>query len=864
MQPKLKFVCFANEKYTKTSSKMDFKYKCFKCGAEFNEEKYIISHLKVIHFIKDNSEPIKCSVGGNYCPMVFYKFSQLKQHMKKCITQEKTVCGAETANVDFELEGTFGDFHISTNVKTEKNSFVIKQSLCDQVSVPSKQNENVFFCGSEAKNCNEEDVTSFIDKINDQLCSLQLNHSQMDNVYQTFLDLMDNMESFNQYFIENGLSPAEACQFSIKFIRAKFSECSSRYKRDQMFESNEFYVKPVVRTLGVRWTNLQMPNVPEPIPRLIQNVFYKIPITQTIISLFRRDDFRAEYIRYNEEKIKNVSCGVYSDFSSGTNFKTNELFKNYPNSLQIGIGQDDFEPCNSLGSKATIHKLSPVYVTIKNIPPRFASKLCNIYLASLCYSDDLKTKFNDWNDIWHELMCDVKQIENGIELDAGEEIKGTVVDADSDNLGANTILGFVKNFSKTENYCRFCVCTREEAQKLCREIPSKRRTKEQYDEQIALIANSTKVDFKATQGVAMYCALNDLKYFNIIESMTPDIMHDVNEGAIPFLLKHLFEHLIDKKVCTETELINKIKYHNYGTMNRNNIPSDLVLNKSNLGQNASQLQCLFQHIPFILHDYRDSNILQAVWVCVESLLRITQIIYSTKIEESDLQELENLIEVHLEQIQLMFNVLLLPKHHFMTHYASVIRAMGALIQFSMKRYEAKHKEVKKCIGDSNNFKNLTKTITERHQQMMALKTQTYTDEFRRSAVVKLLDPEFIVLQKALLEEKIDFGLDVNEVKFLDYNSFRYSKGFFVVSGNFLHRIEKVLINGSEHYFFCRRFAFEKFDSFLNSIKIKKFEPDLFEVIKFSSMESKNTYEATIFNSEYHIILKTLDLKNIYI
>lgn len=63
---------------------MDFKYKCFKCLREFSEEKLIISHLKFDHFIRNNTEEMKCLLKGNSCPDVFFQYNQLKTHIKKC------------------------------------------------------------------------------------------------------------------------------------------------------------------------------------------------------------------------------------------------------------------------------------------------------------------------------------------------------------------------------------------------------------------------------------------------------------------------------------------------------------------------------------------------------------------------------------------------------------------------------------------------------------------------------------------------------------------------------------------------------------------------------------------------------------
>lgn len=721
--------------------------------------------------------------------------------------------------------------------------------------------QNTFELESAPNDSN--DLFAFISQINTRICSLLLNHEETNQVYKICMELLDNTQRLNEMFMkkENEVDPIKAMRMSTAIIREELLQCATRYKRDKQLAKNKLYVAPEEKVIGIRWNLVKLRKTYTSVPRLIPNVFYEIPLIRSIISLFQRDDFRKEYFCYNEAKI--VSTDIYDSFSSGNNFRANELFANHPNSLQIEIGQDDFEPCNALGSKATLYKLSPVYVSIKNIPPKFASKLHNILLASLCHTDDTKTEYTDWNDIWFRLVSDLKQIENGIVLHDGTTIRGTVISVVSDNLGANTILGFVKNFSTTKYPCRFCFCSLDEIQTECEEIPSKRRTKPHYEEQLQKIKNSEKVDLTNTFGVAMYCALNDLKFFHMIDSMTADIMHDVSEGSAPFLLKNLFEYLFKNKVCTEKDLKDKIKFHDYGFKQRKNVPSELNMNKSCLGQNASQMLCLFQSIPFILYKYKDNEAVENVWILVETLLKITQTVYSAKIDKDDLNNLKDNVKLHLKKFMEIFDSSLKFKQHNMLHFVSIIIAMGPLLWYSMKRYEAKHKELKGCIGDSNNFRNLTKTISERHQQIMSIKENTYTDHYEHAKIMKSINTDFLSFHKDIIQKALKNNEEIFEIKWINYNSFRYAKGLFVQFTDGLYQIEKVLLNENEYYFFCVRFCVLEYSNFLNSIKIKKFEPNLFKMIKFSSLENKTVFEAKVLNEENYIILETLDLKSLY-
>lgn len=400
---------------------------------------------------------------------------------------------------------------------------------------------------------------------------------------------------------------------------------------------------------------------------------------------------------------------------------------------------------------------------------------------------------------------------------------------------------------------------------LCKEIQSKIRTRDQYNEQIRNINDSTKLSLKESKGVVRYCVLNDLQYFNIIDGMVPDIMHDINEGTAPFALKHMFELLINEKMLTEKQINGKINNFDYGELNRNNIPSNIGLKKRSLGQNAMQMLCLLYHMPYIFYFEKDSPLIKFIWICIESLIHIVQIVYSTKIDVDDLRSLEHWTEIHLENIQRCFKKDLIRKHHFMTHYARVIRAMGPIKAMSMVRFEGKHKVLKAYSNQTQNFTNITKTISERHQQHICMSEQIFTDRFDHGKRVKPVDKQFFDEHKNIFEANNISSDDelLLETPWLSYNSFKYKRGFFIFAENALFEIDKILIHSSERYLLCNRFNFIRFDSFLNSIELRRNDPVEFVLILFDALESKFVYESKKFDSKIFIILETLDLKTLY-
>lgn len=66
------------------------------------------------------------------------------------------------------------------------------------------------------------------------------------------------------------------------------------------------------------------------------------------------------------------------------------------------------------------------------------------------------------------------------------------------------------------------------------------------------------------------------------------------------------------------------------------------------------------------------------------------------------------------------NERLRPKHHYLTHYPSMILKFGPLTNYSTIRYESKHRYFKNGIKHLQNFKNLTFSLTEKHQLLQSL------------------------------------------------------------------------------------------------------------------------------------------------
>lgn len=61
----------------------------------------------------------------------------------------------------------------------------------------------------------------------------------------------------------------------------------------------------------------------------------------------------------------------------------------------------------------------------------------------------------------------------------------------------------------------------------------------------------------------------------------------------------------------------------------------------------------------------------------------------------------------------------IPKHHFVEHYPQLIKAFGPLVSLWTMRFEAKHHFFKKIVKHTSCFRNILKSMANKHQSMIS-------------------------------------------------------------------------------------------------------------------------------------------------
>lgn len=359
-------------------------------------------------------------------------------------------------------------------------------------------------------------------------------------------------------------------------------------------------------------------------------------------------------------------------------------------------------------------------------------------------------------------------------------------------------------------------------------------------------------NYKLTKGVKKICEFNNLQNFHMLDNCSLDLMHDVNEGVIPFFAGKLLNLIIDKKYGSCDELQQLCRDFNYGQVWKKYKPSLIKLDKLNLGQNAMQNYCLIIHFPFILFKFK--SLLGDTWCELECFLKILQILYSHRICENDLERFDRLLKKHLSYLTSTGGNLL-PKHHMTTHYANSIRKSGPIIHSWMMRFESKHKVLTDFVHLSQNYKNISFTLAKRHQ---ARECACKKDIFKKPIISKILYDISNSTNYNSYKSLIENDNNVRGVKFLIDGSMEYRAGLLLIEEKEVYEILHVVSSHSHYFVVCNKYNILQFVDCLNSIEIEKIHGS-YKLFNISQIQSYKTYAKVFFQNKIYIIADTLNV-----
>ncbi|XP_058262776.1 uncharacterized protein LOC131363855 [Hemibagrus wyckioides] len=348
------------------------------------------------------------------------------------------------------------------------------------------------------------------------------------------------------------------------------------------------------------------------------------------------------------------------------------------------------------------------------------SSLHTIQLALLCKSNVVKK--HGYSKILHHLIEDLKCLEQqGVYVEQlGSCVRGSVLHALADNLGAHSLVDFQESF-RVNFPCRFCLATREGIK--VKEVRSgffEMRTKEKHQQHVQDVQQDSTLTVQ--YGVKSSCPLSDsLRHFHAIGGFPPDLLHDLLEGIVPVQMALCLQDLIGKHYFSLESLSGAIKQFPYKFSDRPDQPQpiqQLFATKKTIGGNGHENWALLRLLPLLIGHNVGEN--EHTWEVLMLLKDVVELSMSVQFTDDTVEFLNCKISEHRALLQKVFpNFVLRPKHHYIEHYPQLIRMYGPLRNLWTMRFEGKHKFFKRVIRHAQNFKNVPLMLDKKHQMTMA-------------------------------------------------------------------------------------------------------------------------------------------------
>lgn len=239
---------------------------------------------------------------------------------------------------------------------------------------------------------------------------------------------------------------------------------------------------------------------------------------------------------------------------------------------------------------------------------------------------------------------------------------------------------------------------------------------------MSLLELQNNPDIFMHNGVKSNSVLNKLKYFHVCApGLPPCLAHDLFEGVVEYDLAMYLQFLVKTRKWFSYDFLNsRIISFKGESQNKAKI---LPVNGKKLGGHATQNWWLLRFLPVLLHDrVRDPK--DDVWQLVLLLRQVVELVCAPTVSESQVAYLKILIEEYIETRHVLFPLTKLrPKHHYLLHYADLTLQFGPLIRTWTMRFESKNSYFKRCIRASKNFRNITKSLSERHQLLQVYQSR---------------------------------------------------------------------------------------------------------------------------------------------
>lgn len=657
---------------------------CFACSSDV-PAKDLFRHVSAVH---GHLSKFQCNESN--CDRVFHLLDTFRKHRLKhhCdvprrvidvpVGHESEVNQVCTGNVDTTIANMAIDNDECVHDSLREDSNI--QSDTDDHDDPVKSAPII------------PSATKLLSKLHSYM---DINRTRIVSISQDFSNFMYCEAKLLEYLFQSYIrepTPENESKMkdAISALKNPFFKLNTLHLQLAKFEELGTYIPPVQIKLGQRKEFRKRKN--KFVQCMVKTTAEFISMRRVLKAIFELPNMYEKTVSYIQSLI-DEDPDVISNFMQG-NYWRNKL-ENFSNNhlLPIFLYFDDFENNNPLGTHAGISNCGGVYIILPGLPPEFASKLENILLFVLFNTLDRKQFKN--KIIFHRAITEIKCLNrNGISVITDgkqHEIFFELVLILGDNLGLNSILGFVESF-RASHPCRFCLTDSANFSKVFNEDDVVLRTEKNYAEHLEMD------DVKVT-GIKEECVFHKLDSFHVARNRSCDFMHDGLEGVHAYdIAEILYIFIYDKNYFTLQHLNERI--HGFPYQSWENKPpeifeSQLSRNVKRLKTSSSEMISLVRNFSLIIGDYVPKD--DPYWELFLKLYDLNNIIMSPAHHREMPIHLKYLIEEYLRlRMKLFPNSPLKPKHHNLIHYPSIMRDFGPLWKISSMRAESRHSEGKKA------------------------------------------------------------------------------------------------------------------------------------------------------------------------
>ena len=520
---------------------------CTLCKLNIPECKKYFHHLKLSH-----SEVQKFLCGEKACMRKFTTVGSLRCHMYKKHTQTQSI-DINKKKVSRLKCSPKKDKRVSKNEVSCNNTRDVsseserKEELIDLIA----KEEHNEVGNSVRSSSNISHAVMFAAQFHDYPDLPRVRTKQIIN--ETAALLANSVEIIRNNVISavstgnEDLNLKQKLEEIFEQHRDPFKMLKTEHSCFKTFENHKTFVPPISYLLGERQEFLRQNSIHKLKMHPVTAQF--IPLTSVFKIFFQMPQVLNETIAYMESLKKDYT--VISNFIQGELWKKLSIDDENKTVLPLIIYFDDYENNNPLGSHKGISKCSAIYALIPCLPPRFTSKLENIFLFVLFNTLDRKY-FQD-KVIFSKIKDELAILETeGININNGtgqKTIFFRLALITGDNLGLHYMLGFRESFNQ-EKFCRFCLTNKKDINLVFNENQCELRSECDYDSDLA------KNDVKST-GIARECFFYGVGKFHPLINLYVHVVHDVLEGICRYDLGLILNYFIKQKKNVQLTTIER-------------------------------------------------------------------------------------------------------------------------------------------------------------------------------------------------------------------------------------------------------------------------------------------------------------------